>query len=85
MRLEFIVLMLRGELGLLETRRKRLCLYFAKKTATDKRFASSWFPLRKKSCHNTRNPEKYLVSKSRTERMKKNPVSYMRSELNKLE
>ena len=69
---------------LLEERRENLCLNFAKKASTDRRFADKWFPLRPKTIHNTRNPEIYMVEKPRTERLKKNPVVYMRYALNKL-
>ena len=73
-----------GRLQLLEERRKTLCINFAKKASADERFATKWFPQKPVSVHNTRNPETYLVSRPRTERMKKNPVTYMRTELNRL-
>ena len=77
-------LIARGKLQLLEERRKNLCLNFAKKASTDSRFADKWFPRRPETIHNTRNPEVYIVDRPRTERMKKNPVMYMRQALNKL-
>lgn len=73
-----------GSLELLADRRNALCLNFAKKAAASERFGNAWFPLRAESGHNTRHPEKYLEEKSRTERMRKNPLQYMRHELNKL-
>ena len=70
-----------GDLELLQTRRANLCLNFARKAASNESF-SHWFPTRNSSGHHTRRPEKYLVEKHRTERMKKNPVCYMRRVLN---
>ena len=72
-----------GDLETLESRRETLCLSFAKKTSSNPLF-KDWFPERAHSGHDTRHPEKYLVIKSRTERMKRNPVNYMRTILNKL-
>ena len=71
-----------GCLQLLEDRRKQLCINFAKKAAADPRFADRWFPTKRATPYNTRYPEVYQIEKPWTERMKKNPVTYMRKELN---
>ena len=65
-----------GDLELLQTRRANLCLNFGRKAASNESF-SHWFPTRNISGHHTRLPEKYLVEKHRTERMKKKPVCYI--------
>ena len=72
-----------GKMELLENRRSRLCLSFAQKAAANPRFAS-WFPKKKQTDYSTRNPELYQIDKHRTERMKRNPVTYMRYELNRI-
>ena len=72
-----------GDLETLESRRESLCLSFAKKASLNPLF-KDWFPRKNDSGHDTRRPEKYIISKARTERMKRNPVNYMRAILNKL-
>ena len=73
-----------GDLEALADRRKKLCLNFAKTAASSERFGSLWFPRKDQTGHNTQRPEVYVEEKVRTERMKKNPLNYMRHELNKL-
>ena len=73
-----------GDQELLQTRRENLCLNFARKAASNPAFAH-WFPERGETGHNTRHPEKYIVEKYRTERMKKNPVTFMRTALNRIQ
>ena len=68
---------------LLEERRKSLCLSFARKAAASERYGSEWFPQKMPSHYLIRNPEIYREEKIRTERMRKNPLTYMRHELNK--
>ena len=41
-------------------------------------------PKKRPTNHNTRNPQKYIEHKPRTERMKKNPITYMRHLLNNI-
>ena len=72
-----------GHLEPLESRRRTLCLNFARKAAANARFAH-WFPARTLPEYGLRNPNKYQEEKPRTERMKRDPVYYMRHELNKL-
>ena len=71
-----------GQLKSLEQRRRELCISFAQKAASSAKFGSSWFPRKQVSEYNIRNPEIYLDTRARTERMRKNPLSYMRRELN---
>ena len=67
----------------MEVRRKELCLKFAKKVSMNPRFAH-WFPLREMPDYALRNPGRYHECKPRTERMKRDPVYYMRHELNRV-
>ena len=73
-----------GDLELLETRRHRLCINFAKKSAANPKFATRWFPLKAQSTYNTRRPDLYIEEKPKTERFKHNLVTFMRSQLNTL-
>ena len=73
-----------GKIEALDARRKRLCLSFAKKAASNELFAEKWFPKKNRNNYNTRRQETYKLEKTRTERMRKNPVNYMIHELNKL-
>ena len=57
---------------------------FAVKTAANHRFSDGWFPKKTPTNHNTRNPQKYIEHKPRTERMKKNPITDMRHLLNNI-
>ena len=72
-----------GRLELLEERRKHLCVNFARKATTNKAFCDRWFPVKQMPSHNIRYPEKYLEERTKTERMRRNPLNYMRHELNK--
>ena len=72
-----------GKLELLAERRRGLCLNFAHKAARNTNFGPRWFPERPISRYNTRRPDIYQENRAKTERMKKNPLSYMRHELNK--
>ena len=73
-----------GKLELLADRRRQICTNFAAKAATNEIFSSRWFPRREKPEHHLRHPQMYVEGRVRTERMRKNPVSYMRKELNAL-
>ena len=66
---------------LLETRRERLTVNFAKKCTTNERF-KDWF-VEKSSCdYDLRRELRYEETFARTERMKKSPIFYMRRALN---
>ena len=68
----------------LHDRRETLVKNFAIKAANSNRFSDGWFPRKPNTNHNTRNPHKYLETKARTERMRKNPINNMRTILNKI-
>ena len=73
-----------GGMQPLHERRESLCLSFAQKAATSEKFGKVWFPKNPESIYNIRNPEIYKEVRAKTERMKKNPLCYMRSKLNRL-
>ena len=68
------------KLDKLEVRREKLCLNFAKKSLQLEKF-KHLFPLNKN--RQTRNSNKFLVNKYRTERAKHSSIPYMQSLLNK--
>ena len=72
-----------GKMQSLEQRRLSLCLAFAQKAANSVKFGQEWFPRKKRSVYNTRCTDIYIEEKARTERMRRNPLSFMRRELNK--
>ena len=63
---------------------RKACINFAKKASESDRFGSAWFPRKICSNYDTRNPEKFVEKKVRTERMRKNPLNFMAHELNKI-
>ena len=67
----------------LDNRREEIFVRFAKKAAASANFGTKWFPKKLPTAHNTRFPDYYIEERARTTRMKKNPISYMRQELNK--
>ena len=69
----------------LDERRQSLCVKFAKKCLETKKF-KNWFPLNRKVHQmEKRNSEKYLVTKSFTERHKRSALPSMRRILNEKE
>ena len=72
-----------GKIELLESRRKELCLKFARKAANNEIFGPKWFPENPRTVYNTRRPDLYREERPKTERFKRNPINYMRHELNK--
>ena len=73
-----------GRLQALEQRRRELCLSLARKASNSAKFGGTWFPRKPKTIYNTRNPEMFADERAKTERMRRNPLNYMRRELNKL-
>ena len=65
----------------LEERRQQLVEKFAQKCVKEERF-KSWFPLNFEAPYDTRRREKYKISRGRTQRFYRNPLSYMRKYLN---
>ena len=71
-----------GKIELLETRRERLTLNFARKCTLNERF-DDWFVEKNANVnYNLRSEKKYEESFARTERMRKSPLFYMRRALN---
>ena len=70
-----------GKVELLETRREKMTLNFAKKCISNDRF-KHWFKEKTRSEYNLRTEDKYEELFARTERMKKSPLFYMRRALN---
>ena len=67
----------------LDRRRDQLCLKFARKCLTNKKTAHM-FPLSKeKHTYSMRKIRKYNIHQANTERMKKSPIVYMQTFLNK--
>ena len=73
-----------AQIPLLSERRSKLALNFALKTSNNPKFSDGWFPKKPLSNHYTRNPQTYLEPRARTERMRRNPINYMRRELNNM-
>ena len=70
------------KLQTLETRRKELCLNFAKKCLKTPRM-KHMFPLNmKKHSMKTRNMQKYKIQLAKSERLKRSPLIYMQTLLN---
>ena len=70
------------KLQTLETRRKELCLNFAKKCLKTPRM-KQMFPLNmKKHSMKTRNMQKYKIQLAKSERLKRSPLIYMQTLLN---
>ena len=70
----------RLNLQTLEQRRKLLSLNFAKNSTNHEKLKDLF--TEKKNIKNTRNPEKYEVPFSNTERMKNSSIIYMQNLLN---
>ena len=70
-----------ADLEPLETRRKNLCLTFAKKTEANPRF-QHWFPPADEIPYNLRRTERIQINFARHERLKNSPIYYMRRLLN---
>ena len=68
----------------LQERREGLVKKFAVKTSKNHRFSDGWFPEKPITQHNTRQSQKYLELRPRTERMKRNPIYHMRRVLNSI-
>ena len=73
------------ELESLETRRRELCVNFAKKCINNPKL-SHMFPIREKNHHmELRNRSKFKVQFSKCERLKKSAIVYMQNLLNEEE
>ena len=66
----------------LKDRRQKLTLNFALRTENNPRYSDGWFPKKPQTNYITRNIRPYLEVLPRTERMKRNPITYMRRILN---
>ena len=64
----------------LADRRQKLCFNFAKKCV--KNDATSWMFPEKFQLVDTRHPEKFLVTKAKTDRLGKSAIPYMQKLLN---
>ena len=71
-----------GLIESLQDRRQTLTENFARKAARNERFMERWFPVRRNENYELRNPEKYHIPKTRTDRMKTSPIYNMRRILN---
>ena len=68
----------------LEERREVLTQNFAVAAEKNPRYTDGWFPKKPTQPYQIRRPRPYLETKSKTERMRKNPLNYMRKVLNDL-
>ena len=68
----------------LHERRKRLADSFAMKLEKNPRFSKAWLVEKPRNNYGTRNEERYLVHRPKTERMARNPLDYFRRRLNYL-
>ena len=60
-----------------------LTLNFAQSTQKNPRYTDGWFPQKPiNHAYPIRKPRPFLETKSKTERMKRNPMNYMRKILN---
>ena len=73
-----------ADIELLSDRRMNLTKNFAAKAVKNPRYSDGWFPKKPNTPYNTRNPQTYIETKPRTERMKRNPINYMRKLLNNM-
>ena len=73
-----------ANISTLEDRRETLTKQFALATSKNPRYSDGWFPKKPTRTHNTRNIRPYVEVIPKTERMKKNPITYMRKILNDL-
>ena len=67
----------------LKERRKELCLKFAQKCLSNPKLRGMFPENRKAHQMKTRDPERFIIEKARTERFKRSPLNYMRMLLNK--
>ena len=68
----------------LSERRQKLVENFAVRTQKNPRYSDGWFPKKTNKHYSTRSNRPYLEVQTRTERMKRNPITYMRRVLNDL-
>ena len=66
----------------LQERRETLTMNFAVSTEKNPRYQDGWFPKKPNQAYPIRKPRPYMETKPSTERMKKNPINYMRKMLN---
>ena len=66
----------------LQDRRQKLTENFAIKTQKNPRYTDGWFPKKPPQHYLTRKTRPFLEIQPRTERMKRNPITYMRNFLN---
>ena len=66
----------------LEERRETLTKNFAIAAEKNPRYQDGWFPRKPNQAYPIRKPRPFLETRSSTERMKKNPINYMRKLLN---
>ena len=71
-----------SHLETLYDRRTELTKRFAEKTLQNPRYSDGWFPQKPKKHYSTRENRPLLEVLPRTERMKKDPITYMRRLLN---
>ena len=65
----------------LQERRETLTMNFAVSTEKNPRYQDGWFPKKTNQAYPIRKPRPYMETKPSTERMKKNPINYMRKML----
>ena len=70
------------EIGSLKKRRELLVDNFAKKAVENARFGEEWFAEKTRNPYGTRGQLKYEEYRPRTQRRVKNPLFYMRKQLN---
>ena len=66
----------------LHDRRTELTMNFATRSLKNPRYTDGWFPKKPQKHYSTRNNRPLLEVLPRTERMKKDPITYMRKLLN---
>ena len=66
----------------LEERRRNLTRDFALSTSKNTRYKDGWFPQKPNQNYSIRKPRPYIETQYKTERMRKNPINYMRKLLN---
>ena len=74
-----------ANLTTLEERRETLVTNFAISAERNPRYTDGWFPKKLNQKYSIRKPRPYMETKSKTERMRKNPINYMRRLLNDLQ
>ena len=66
----------------LQERREAITLKFATNAQSNPRFTDRWFPKKPVRQYLTRHNRPFVEERVKTERMKKNPLTYMRRTLN---